>query len=125
MKKFIVLVFLLPIICFGQEENKINFGEEVKKIFKFSTFYCAVYGSNSVSDVDVFSVTNGLETQTIETPFDYSIKLGVRKIAWFAYENKARAFYNGTNYDSAAWFPRVLNTKYDPSNIVTSFGNGV
>ena len=114
MKKFLVLVFLLPIICFGQEENKINFGEEVKKIFKFSTFYCAVNGSNSVSDVDVFSVTNGLETQTIETPFDYSIKLGVRKIAWFGYENKARAFYNGTenSFSDAATMGRKNGLEY-------------
>ena len=96
MKKLLVLVFLLPIICFGQEENKINFKDEVKKIFKFSTFYVAANGSNSISDVDVYSVTSGLETQTIETPFDYSFKLGVRKIAWFGYENKSRAFYNGT-----------------------------
>ena len=39
-----------------------------------------------------------------------------------------RAYYMAgasPEYDSDAWFPRVLNTKYDPNNIVTSFGNGV
>ena len=43
---------------------------EIKKIFKFATFYGAVNGGNSVSDVDVYSVTNGLETSTIKTPFE-------------------------------------------------------
>ena len=31
-----------------------------KKITKFSTIYGAVNGGNSLSDVDVYSVTNGL-----------------------------------------------------------------
>ena len=51
-----------------------------KKITKFATVYGAVNGGNSLSDVDVYSVTNGLQTQTIETPYDYSVILGVRKI---------------------------------------------
>ena len=76
----------------------------LKRTFKYSTFYGAINGGNSVSDVDVFSVTNGLETSTIETPFDYSIALGVRKIARFGYENRADVFYDGTekSYSDAA-----------------------
>ena len=41
-----------------------------KKITKFSTIYGAVNGGNSLSDVDIYSVTNGLQTQTITTPYD-------------------------------------------------------
>ena len=59
-----------------------------KKITKFSTIYGAVNGGNSLSDVDVYSVINGLETQTITTPYDYSVILGVRKIARMGYEPK-------------------------------------
>ena len=62
--------------------------------FKYSTVYGAVNGGNSISDVDVYSVTNGLETQTIETPFDYSILFGARKIKRFGYEPK-EAFKRG------------------------------
>ena len=42
--------------------------EDVKKLLKFSTFYAAVNGGTSLSDVDVFSVDNGLSTQTTSTP---------------------------------------------------------
>ena len=50
------------------KNKKFNF----KKITKFSTIYGAVNGGNSLSDVDVYSVTNGLQTQTVVTPYDYS-----------------------------------------------------
>ena len=47
MKKILLaLLFIVPIIGFGQEESKLK--KEVKKIFKFSTFYGAVNGGNSV-----------------------------------------------------------------------------
>ena len=85
---------MLPLLVNAQEENK--FKKNLKKTFKFATFYGAVNGGNSISDVDVYSVTNGLETNTIKTPFDYSITFGVRKIARLGYENRANTFYNGT-----------------------------
>ena len=45
------------------------------------------------------------------------------KVGTGDYVNK-RAYWNGTNIQADSWFPRVLNTKYDPSNFV-SLGNGV
>ena len=85
-----ILLALLVLSAFN-----VN-AQSFKKAFKFATFYGAVSGGNSVSDIDVYSVTNGLETNTIETPFDYSLALGVRKIARLGYENRANTFYNGT-----------------------------
>jgi len=70
--------------------------QELKKAFKFSTFYAAVNGGNSVSDQTIYSVTDGLTQETIATPFDYSLSMGVRKIARFGYENRAQTFYDGT-----------------------------
>ena len=87
MKKILTLL-LLPLFSYSQ----IN----LENTFKFSTFYGAVNGGTSISDIETFSVTNGLETSIIKTPFDYSITLGVRKIARFGYENKAQTFYDGT-----------------------------
>ena len=87
MKKILILL-LLPLFSFSQ----IN----IKKNFKFSTFYGAINGGTSLSDVETFSVTNGLTTNIVQTPFDYNITLGVRKIARFGYENKAQTFYDGT-----------------------------
>ena len=102
-----VLVFLLGV------SNLV--GQTVlKKTFKYATFYGAVNGSNSISDVDVYSVANGLETTTIETPFDYSMSLGVRKIARFGYENRANAFYDGTenSWSDAATIGKVKGFEF-------------
>ena len=92
MKKLIILFLLISNVIFGQDKYK----EFLKKTFKFSTFYAAASGGTSLSDVDVFSVTNGLETSVVQTPFDYNLAFGVRKIARFGYENKAQTFYDGT-----------------------------
>tara|TARA_A100001201_G_scaffold109977_1_gene94009 strand:+ start:352 stop:1482 length:1131 start_codon:yes stop_codon:yes gene_type:complete len=94
----VILTFLMLISsCAHAQENNSKFKTFIKKdILKFATFYGAVNGGNSISDVDVYSVTNGLQTTTIETPFDYSITFGVRKIARLGYENRANVFYDGT-----------------------------
>ncbi len=96
MKKLILLFLLISNIAYAQFDYKAF----CKKTFKFSTFYAAASGGTSLSDVDVFSVTNGLQTSTIQTPFDYNLAFGVRKIARFGYENKAQTFYDGTE---ASW----------------------
>ena len=95
MKK--ILLLLLTLITLNVSAQELpDWKPQVKKVFKFATFYGAVNGGTSLSDVDIYSVTNGLETTTVETPFDYSITFGIRKIARFGYENKATTFYNGT-----------------------------
>ena len=98
MKKLIAFIIAF-VICFtmtAQTKEKSEFSKALKRTFKYSTFYGAINGGNSISDVDVFSVTDGLQNSTIETPYDYSIALGVRKIARFGYENRADVFYDGT-----------------------------
>ena len=115
MKKLLFILLAFPLLLNAQEESKFDkFKQFTKKTFKFSTFYGAVNGGNSISDIDVYSVTNGLETQTIETPFDYSIILGVRKIARFGYENRAKAFYDGTenSYSDAATIGKVSGFEF-------------
>ena len=92
MKKLIALLIILGSCVAPKKCCSQNF----KKIFKFSTFYAAANGGTSISDVETFSVTNGLETATIQTPYDYNLALGIRKIARFGYENRAQTFYDGT-----------------------------
>ena len=92
MKKLIILLLLVSNLVTAQTYGIDDF----KKLLKFSTFYAAVNGGTSLSDVDVFSVNNGLSTQTISTPYDYNFTIGLRKIARFGYENKAQTFYDGT-----------------------------
>tara|TARA_R100001463_G_scaffold41420_2_gene87363 strand:- start:3311 stop:4360 length:1050 start_codon:yes stop_codon:yes gene_type:complete len=93
MNKLIVVLLTLLVSCAAPKECC---SQDFKKYFKFATFYGAASGGTSISDVETFSVTNGLETSTIKTPFDYNVAFGVRKIARFGYENKAQTFYDGT-----------------------------
>jgi hypothetical protein len=110
VKRLIILLLLVSNIVTAQTFDK----ESVKKLFKFSTFYAAVNGGTSLSDVDVFSVNNGLSTQTISTPYDYNFAIGLRKIARFGYENKAQTFYDGTetNYSDAAVVGKSRGVEY-------------
>lgn len=71
-------------------------GQELKKLLKYSTIYAATTGGTSLSDVTSYSVNNGLVSTVTNTPFDYSVSVGIRKIARFGYENKANTFYDGT-----------------------------
>ena len=93
--------------------SKIKLDLDLKEISKFSTIYGAVNGGNSLSDVDVYSVTNGLQTQTVKTPYDYSVILGVRKIARMGYEPK-EAFKNGqaNSFSDASTVGKVKGFEY-------------
>ena len=105
MKKLLLLVLMISTL--GAT------AQDLKKIFKFATFYSAVNGGTSLSDVDVYSVTNGLETNTIKTPFDYSITGGVRKIARMGYEPK-EVFKKGieTSFSDAATIGKVSGFEF-------------
>ena len=105
MKK--ILIILLCLCTLGAEA-------QIKKYFKFATFYGAVNGGTSVSDVDVYSISDGLTTTIVQTPYDYNVALGIRKIARFGYENKANTFYDGTesNYSDAATVGKLKGLEY-------------
>ena len=89
-------------------------GQTLKKTFKFATFYTAFSGGNSIADNNIYSVSNGLQTDVVSTPFDYSFTAGVRKIARFGYENRANTFYNGTenSYSDAATIGKVKGFEF-------------
>ena len=110
IKKLIVLLLFISNLAYAQ----VDIQDILKKNLKFSTFYAAVNGGTSLSDVNVFSVDNGLSTQTISTPYDYNFTIGLRKIARFGYENKAQTFYDGTesNYSDAATVGKVRGFEY-------------
>jgi len=103
-----IITLLLSLLCVSAG------AQTLKKTFKFATFYTAVSGGNSVADDNVYSVLGGLQTDVVSTPFDYSFTAGVRKIARFGYENRANAFYNGTekSYSDAATIGRVKGFEF-------------
>ena len=123
MKKiFIILLVILTSCvasnkCCGQVTYKgyeYNIQDILKDQLKFSTIYGAINGGTSVSDVKRFSIIDGLQTSIIETPYDYSFTVGIRKIARFGYENKAQTIYDGTesNYTDAATVGKVRGFEY-------------
>jgi hypothetical protein len=112
VKKIILSILLLLAFTTNAQDSK--FKKELKKTFKFSTFYAAVNGGTSISDVDIYSVTDGLETDIVETPFDYALTLGIRKIQRFGYENKAKSFKDGTetSYSDGATIGRTKGFEF-------------
>ena len=116
MKKLIFIFLCLSTIVNGQitlgDLSDLKF--DLKKHLKFSTVYGAINGGTSMSDVNTFSIIDGLQTSTTETPYDYSFTVGIRKIARFGYENKANTFYDGTesNYTEAATVGKVKGFEY-------------
>lgn len=78
--------------------------QTLKKAFKFSTFYVAANGNTSLADRDIYSIQDGsVLYDTVFTPFDYSLVMGIRKIKRFGYEDVSK-FKDGTEdaYSDAA-----------------------
>ena len=113
MKKILLLLLLLLFTLNGFTQDSPSLDQQLKKVFKFSTFYGAINGGTSISDVDIYSVTNGLETNTVETPFDYSVIFGVRKIARMGYEPKEN-FKTGkeSSFSDAATLGKVKGFEF-------------
>ena len=119
MKKILLILLVIlagcaaPKKCCGQTITEEDIKRFIKKNVKFSTFYVAANGGTSLSDVDVYSVTNGLETSTIQTPYDYSLILGVRKIGRMGYEPKEN-FKTGkeNSFSDAATLGKVSGFEY-------------
>ena len=105
----LVIVFSFVLMAAAQGCNAQS------RILKYSTFYAAVNGGTSLSDNQIWSITSGqLQENIIETPFDYTFSIGIRKIKRFGYENRALTFYNGTenSYSDAATLGRVDGFEY-------------
>ena len=106
MRKILLILLFIPFLGSAQG---------LHKIFKYSTIYAAVNGGTSLGNDQIWSVTSGtLEESIIETPFDYTFSIGIRKIKRFGYENRALTFYNGTenSYSDAATIGRVDGFEY-------------
>jgi len=68
-----------------------------KKFLKYSTFYASFSQSNSMVQESMYAVRDGvLTTLPTQNLPNYTLSVGLRKLARFGYENKARAFYDGS-----------------------------
>jgi hypothetical protein len=104
-------IFIILFLCLS---ITVNAQSNFKKYFKFATFYTAASGGTSISDVDEYSISNGLQTSIVRTPFDYNLAFGIRKIARFGYENRANTFYDGTeqSWSDAATIGKVSGLEF-------------
>jgi len=104
----ILLLFLVSCVAPKKCCSQIN------DLLKFSTVYGAANGGTSLSDQNAFNVNTGqLVTDIIETPFDYSVIGGIRKIKLFQYEDQTR-FKDGTetSFNDAATIGRLKGFEY-------------
>lgn len=73
----------------------------LKNVFKYSTIYGAYSQTNSIQAPQTFIVTqqNDLIETTRKHPSDMMVTYGLRKLAFFQYENRNK-FYDGTEKES-------------------------
>ena len=94
MKKIIILLSLIVSISAKSQEKKESW---VKNIFKYSTIYGAYSQTNSIQAPQTFIVTqdNELIETTRQHPSDMMVSYGLRKLAFFQYEDRNK-FYDGS-----------------------------
>ena len=104
------LLLLLPFLSFGQ----IDF-------FKYSTIYTSMnINTSMIERQDYISVDKGYEDVTQINPYDFNLSFGIRKIARYAYEQKKRTWFTGTEYNvsenvtisNAVGFEYLVNYSY-------------
>ena len=89
-----ILCALIVSINANSQEKKDNI---FKKVFKYSTIYGAYSQTNSIQAPQTFVVTqdNELIETTRKHPSDMMATYGIRKLAFFQYEDRNK-FYDGT-----------------------------
>ena len=95
MRNLIIALFVSIVgINVNAQEKKDNI---FKKIFKYSTLYGAYSQTNSIQAPQTFIVTqdNELIETTRRHPSDMMVTYGLRKLAFFQYENRNK-FYDGS-----------------------------
>jgi len=87
MKKLLTILFLLVTIVANAQ------------FFKYSTFYVSGNINSPLAEQPHYMMdrsTGEFTDVTIVNPYNYELNLGLRKIARFDYENKAKNFYDGS-----------------------------
>ena len=87
MKKLLTILFLLVAIVTNAQ------------FFKYSTFYISGNINSPLAEQPHYMMdrsTGEFTDITVVNPYNYKLNLGLRKIARFDYENKAKNFYDGS-----------------------------
>ena len=97
MKKILLLLLLF----IGASAN----AQFIKDFFKYSTIYASGNIGQPLQEPNrewYVSQDNRLTDVTEIYPFDYTISVGIRKIARFDYENRVNVFYDGSE-ENVGW----------------------
>ena len=90
------------------------------QFLKFSTLYISTDISSPLAEQAHYRIdktTGELTNETEINDYNYKFNLGIRKIARFNYENKAKAFYDGSesNISHGATIGAVSGFEYNAS----------
>ena len=88
MGKLLTIIFIFICVqCFGQ----------LSDLFKYSTIYTSASLNNSLFTQGIWQMTpeGQLVDVTRDNPYDFSINIGIRKLARFEYQKKKGEFYTG------------------------------
>jgi hypothetical protein len=128
---FILIILLLSLFTFNlqaQEPQALGKQKLFKKIYedvlKYGTFYIAGNINNPYQKqtIDYVVRTNSsgslydvpiVEDATNYLPFDYRYGFGLRRIARFDYENKEKAYYDGTEKNVALSAPTAAFSGFE------------
>ena len=88
------------------------------QFFKYSTVYVSAEINSPLAEQNHYMmdrISGELTDITIVNPYNYKLNLGIRKIARFDYENKAKAFYDGNenNISNASTLGAVDGYEYN------------
>jgi len=100
MKKFVLFVLLSLLMGLP-----VSYGQKIKNFFKYATVYSSGNLGQPLQEADKeWYVTQNGEIQEVTEiyPFDYTISIGIRKMARFNYEQKPSVFYDGTE-ENTTW----------------------
>lgn len=98
MVKLLVTAALILISCFGAQ------AQNIQSILKYSTFYASGIGGTPIDATPEYFVTQdgGITEITNEYPLNYTVSIGLRKIARFDYEQRQNNFYDGQTESTVA-----------------------
>jgi len=94
----VLLFFLLAVASFTADAQ----------FFKYSTFYISGDVGSPIAEPNQYMMdrqTGELTDITVINPYNYKYNFGVRKIARFDYENKAKNFYDGDESSVSNYAP--------------------
>ena len=88
------------------------------QFLKFSTFYISGNMTSPLAEQPHYMIdreSGELTDVTIVSPYNYELNIGIRKIARFDYENKAKTFYDGSenNISHAATIGNINGFEYN------------